>query len=116
MYFTLMRIVPFPGFVVVWVGDACECDCHELRPGTRYPVRAQAVSAGGEGSWSKVNTVFTDPVAPPQCAPPTLGNRPKAHTMQLKWGQYPLASVLVCMFITQHCYFIKCLMYLIRYL
>uniref|UniRef100_A0A6A7G3P9 Fibronectin type-III domain-containing protein 3A-like isoform X1 n=1 Tax=Hirondellea gigas TaxID=1518452 RepID=A0A6A7G3P9_9CRUS len=77
------------GFEVVYVGEHCECDCHELVPGTCYQVKAQAISAGGDGPWSKVNTVTTEPIAPHQCRPPAVSGKPKANLMNLKWECTP---------------------------
>lgn len=71
----------------MYSGAECECDCHDLLPGTPYAVRSLAVGAGGEGPCSKVNTITTDPIAPLQCPTPALAAKPKANILQLKWGQ-----------------------------
>ncbi|XP_076062966.1 miles to go isoform X2 [Oratosquilla oratoria] len=74
------------GFVCVYTGELCECECQNLKPGTSYHVRVNGSSSGGASDWSSVATLCTEAVCPTQCQAPKLVGKPKASTLQLRWG------------------------------
>ena len=75
------------GYQPVYEGTACECSCTNLLPGYTYRARVAARNSIGLGRWSEPTHVTTKPVSPGQCVKPWLLGKPKAHTLQLKWGK-----------------------------
>lgn len=75
------------GFSAVWEGLECEYLCDMLKPGTTYCVRISCSNSGGRSDFSEPCVVVTEPVCPSQCPVPQLVSKPRASSLQLKWGK-----------------------------
>lgn len=81
-----LPVLIFTGFEANYSGEATECDCTDLTPGTNYRVRVLCISLGGLSDWSETAIVTTEAVRPGICQPPHVLGKPKASMLQLKWG------------------------------
>ncbi|RXG73719.1 Fibronectin type-III domain-containing protein 3a [Armadillidium vulgare] len=84
----LLQIDKGSGFETIYYGPVTECEVTSLSAGSTYRFRCLAESVGGKSKWSAEALLTTKPVVPGPCKPPRLLAKPKAHTLQLKWG-YP---------------------------
>ena len=70
----------------VYQGSDMDCVCDQLLPGVQYAIRVACSSTAGSSNFSEVCPITTEPVCPGQCPPPRVHGKPKASSLQLKWG------------------------------
>ena len=76
------------GFTSIWNGLDTEFLCDELTPGTAYHVRISCSNDVQQSEFSEPLSVITEPVCPGLCAAPRLNGKPRANSLQLKWGKF----------------------------
>lgn len=74
------------GFHNIYKGLDTECTCDGLTPGHTYKVQVGCSGPGGKSEFSEICIVTTTPVVPGPCQAPKLQGKPKAKSLNLRWG------------------------------
>ena len=80
------------GFSSIWTGFDTEFLCDKLTPGTTHLVRISCSNDVHQSEFSEPLIVITEPVCPGQCAAPRLNGKPRANSLQLKWGKFSFCA------------------------
>lgn len=78
-------------YTTIWNGLDTEFLCDRLAAGTKYLVRVSCSNDAWESEFSEPLSVITEPVCPGQCGAPRLHGKPRANSLQLKWGIFFIA-------------------------
>lgn len=75
------------GFHVIYNGLETEYLLEQLIPGHSYSIRLSCSNSAGQSECSDVLQIKTPAVAPASCHPPRVSGKPKANSLNLRWGR-----------------------------
>lgn len=79
---------------MIYNGLETEHLLEQLIPGHSYALRLSCSSIGGQSDPSEITYIKTPAVAPASCHPPKVSGKPKANSLNLRWGKCKLMKTL----------------------